>query len=75
MNSTYRQRTGHDRTRLCKKSKGPVFQQRRKKAMELLEEDLRIGRLRQAGMRTDIPLTEEDVKRIKKEIENIKEKM
>lgn len=45
---------------------------RRKKALEALQEDLRTGRIRVASSRTDEPLTDVQKKRITKEIETLK---
>lgn len=75
MKSSYRARNGHERYRACKKYRSASFQSRRKRALEDLEEDLKTGKLRVAGERTDTPLDETKRKRIIKEISNIKEKL
>lgn len=49
--------------------------ERRKKALEGLQEDLKTGKLRTAGSRSETPLADKDVKRITKEIETLKQRV
>jgi len=58
-----------------KKNQGPDAIARRKQALKLLEEDLKTGRLRSGGQRTEEPLEESDRKRIMNEIENLRKKI
>lgn len=57
------------------KSMGGNAISRRKRALALLEQDLKTGLLRSGGERTDQPLDEKDQKRIMNEIVNLKKKI
>lgn len=57
------------------KEKGQPAQARKRRALELLEQDLKTGRIRTAGERTSDLIDDKGLTRIKKEIENLKAKM
>lgn len=75
MKSTYAKRNGHERYKIVKKNRNHAATSRRKIAIEALESDLEQGTLRVDGVRTEDPLTETQITRIKKEIVNLKSKM
>jgi hypothetical protein len=58
-----------------RKSMGGNTIARRKRALNLLEQDLKTGLLRSGGERTDTPLSEKEQKRIMNEITNLKKKI
>lgn len=73
MKSTYFKRTGHERYRVAKASTNSAATGRRKRALERLEAQLESGNSSRIdpnikGLNTFLPLSEEDIKRIKKEI-------
>lgn len=84
MKSTYQARTGHGRYKEVKKSQNGAAMARRKRAVERLKAQLESGkktaRAREAIQEGDtwqeeVPLTEYDVKRIRKEISILEDKI
>lgn len=70
MKLSYKQRTGHERTKFAHKNSNWQSIMRKKSACERLEEQLKSGKKRIKDI--IIPLEEEDIKRIKKEISILK---
>lgn len=78
MKSTYQARTGHGRYKEVKKSQDRCATARRKRALEALKKQLESGVKQPRGtvMTIDmVPLTEYDIKRIKKEISILEDKI
>lgn len=77
MKLTYTQRTGHARTRFARKKSSLQARKRRKRAMKRLEAQLEDGHKIVTEERKDVSkeLTEEDRRRIKKEIETLKTRL
>jgi anti-sigma28 factor (negative regulator of flagellin synthesis) len=69
MKSSFKVRWGHDRDKQQKKSRWSRIVDRRTSALAYLEQQLKTGR------KDSVELTEKEVKRIRKEIENIKRKL
>lgn len=58
-----------------KKKDSYLHKQRRRSAIEQLNKDLATGFKRINGRRSDTPLTEKDITRIKKELQTLKQKI
>lgn len=75
MKSTYSKRNGHERYKIVKKNNNKAAIDRRKKALEGLEEDIKTGRIRTGEVQRGEALTDVQKKRIMKEIETLKTKV
>lgn len=74
MKLNYRSRNGHERTRFCKKNSNGSATDRRKRVIDRLEVQLKLGNKPDENDSL-IPLEEKDVKRINKEIETLRSRI